>query len=97
MRATQELIENSKLVHQFRGRGMYRVPAKITQKIRVLLQDPHTHAGARKQEPRNHPRRSPARDAAASIHLLNQKVCLFHLESSLALAILLPYLIVERP
>src|SRR4029077_3786934 len=84
MRPAQELIENSKLVHQFQGRGMNRVSAKVTQEIRVLLQDHNIHTSTREQEPRNHPRRSPAHHTAASSHLLNGKVCSFHRESSLA-------------
>src|SRR5258708_7246252 len=69
VRPAQELIENSKFVHQFQGRGMNRVPAKVAQKIRMLLQDHNIHAGTRAQEPRDNSRRSPAATALPTLSL----------------------------
>ena len=45
-------ICQAKLVHEFQGRGINRVSAKITQKVRALLEDRHIHAGTREEETR---------------------------------------------
>src|SRR5258708_19451337 len=54
VRPPQELIENSKFVHQFQGRGMNCVPSKIAQKISVLFQDHHIHTPPSHQQTSNH-------------------------------------------
>src|ERR1017187_6018742 len=80
MRPPQQLFQNSQLVHQFQGRRMNRVTAKVAQKIRMFFQYHHIHARARQQETRNHSRRSSARHAAASLHLFHRASSFFHFE-----------------
>jgi hypothetical protein len=65
VRQCEKPVEHPQLMHDFQGRGMQRVSAKVTQEIRVLFEYEHWDTGPGKQEPEHHPRRPPARDAAA--------------------------------
>src|SRR2546423_6714345 len=67
MRPAQEIVQQSKLVHQLERRRMNRVPAKITQKIRVLFEDHYIDSGASEQKPQHHSRRSATRNATTDL------------------------------
>src|SRR5271155_5141774 len=80
MRVAQELVENAKFVHQFQGRRMNGVAAKIAQEVSVLLEHHDLHSGASEKISGNHPRRSTPDYAAACVELLdwNRRICLLH-------------------
>jgi hypothetical protein len=50
MRQLQQIVQQPQLVHHFERRGMDRVAAEVAQKVGVLLQHQHVHAGARQQQ-----------------------------------------------
>jgi hypothetical protein len=49
---------------------MNRISAKVTQKIRVLLEDDDVYTSAREKVARNHARGTAADDAAAAVGIL---------------------------
>src|SRR5262245_24292823 len=63
MRQLEKLVEQAKLVHDFKRCGMNRIAAKIAQKICMLFQHNDVDAGAGKQEAEHHPRWSTTDDA----------------------------------
>jgi hypothetical protein len=65
MRLSQEFFKQPEFVQQLEGGGMNRVPAKIPEKISVLLQDGHVHACARQEKSEHHSCR-PATDHNAA-------------------------------
>ena len=66
MRKLQEIFQKAKVMHRFESRGMDRVAAKITQKLRMFLEDDRIDAGAGQKKPQHHPGRSAADDAASA-------------------------------
>ena len=67
MRTFKELLQNTKLVHDFVGGGMNSVSAEITQKVVMLLEYDDVHARPRKQESQHDPGRAASGDARASL------------------------------
>jgi len=67
VRALQERVVEAELVQDFQGRWMHSVAAEVAQEVGVLLEHQHGHADARQQEPRHHPRRPAADDAARNL------------------------------
>jgi hypothetical protein len=65
MRTLQEFPQESQFVHQLQGRRVNSVPAKISQKICMFLEDHDVNAGASQEKAEHHPCRSTARDAAS--------------------------------
>src|SRR5262244_3213305 len=70
MRSLEKLLENSQFVHQLESGGMYRVTAKIAQKVLVLLKNEHVDARASEKEAEHHSGRTAARNATASVNCL---------------------------
>ena len=66
MRQLQEIFQEPQVLHRLERRGMDRVAAKITQKIRMFFENDRIDAGAGKEKPEHHPGRSAADDAAAA-------------------------------
>ena len=78
MRLAQELFEQPEFVHQLQGRGMNGVAPKVAQKILVLLQNDHFHAGTCEQKAEHHSRGSAASNATACLCLFGSLSRLFH-------------------
>src|SRR5262245_3287803 len=64
MRQLQKFPEQAELVHHFKRRGVYGVPAKVAQEISVFFHDDNWNTSAREQE-REHHARGPSTDDAA--------------------------------
>src|ERR1700676_55409 len=58
-------------MHQFQGRRMDRVAAKIAQKIGVLFQNQNFHTRAGEQKTEQHAGWPATDDATAGLHLFN--------------------------
>ena len=63
MRKLQQLVEQAELVHHFERRRVYRVAAKVAQKIGVLFENDHLDARAREQKAEHEPGRAAACNA----------------------------------
>ena len=50
----EELVQQSKLVHHFKSRGMDGIAAEITQEVRVLFQHKHVASCPREQQAGHH-------------------------------------------
>src|SRR4030095_14650824 len=66
MRLLQELIQQTKLVHQLQSGRMNGIAAKIAKEIGVLLQHRHGYAGSGEQIANHHSGRPTTNDHAAS-------------------------------
>jgi hypothetical protein len=62
MRQTQKLVQQTQLVHEFQGRGVNRVAAKIAKKVGVLLEHDDVDTGTRQEEAEHHAGRTAAGD-----------------------------------
>src|SRR5205085_7391339 len=65
-------VQQSKLVHHFKGRGMDGIAAEITQEIPMLLKHKNRHTRARQQEAKHHPGGTTAGDTAGSFDLTHR-------------------------
>src|SRR5437773_10038062 len=64
VRQLQEGVQHSQFVHHFERRGVDRVAAKVSQEVRVFLEDDDADAGAGQQQSEHHAGRPTAGDAA---------------------------------
>src|ERR1700721_574733 len=78
MWTAQELVDNSKLVHQFQCGWMNRISAKIAQKIRMLFKHQHLDSPAGEQKAQYHPGRTTACNATADRDSFRRGILLRH-------------------
>src|SRR5262249_17833676 len=67
MRHCQELVQNSKFVHQFQGGGMDRISTEVAKEILVLFEHTDVYAFARQQISEHDTSRPAAHNATRSL------------------------------
>ncbi len=65
VRAFQELVQQSELVHHFERRRVNRVAAKVAEEVAMFLEHDDVHAGAGEQIAEHHPGGAAAGNAAS--------------------------------
>jgi hypothetical protein len=67
VRPFEEFLQEAQFVHQFQGRRVNRVTAKITEEVTVFFQNENVDSGPCQQEAQHHPRRSAADDTTPNL------------------------------
>src|SRR5215213_9018163 len=68
-RESRELLSQPQLVQQGEGRGVHRVAAKVTEKVRMLFQDGRSYARPGHDEPEYQAGRTATDNTAACLYL----------------------------
>jgi hypothetical protein len=86
MRTLQKLVQNPEFVHDFEGRGVNGVSAKITQEVGVFFEHHNIHAGPGKKESQHDAGRTTSGDATTG---LDRVIHADHLDCAVSLRCLL--------